>query len=51
MADVMQALIQSLPESQKTYDFLSDAHSDEDVAEVIDAFQDSFRALRGEGRI
>ena len=31
--------------------FLSDAHSDEDVAEVIDAFRDSFRALRGEGRI
>ena len=31
--------------------FLSDAHSDADVDQVIDAFQDSFRALRAEGRI
>ena len=31
--------------------FLSDAHSDDDVAQVIDAFQESFRALRAEGRI
>ncbi len=31
--------------------FLSDAHTDEDVAQVIDAFQDSFRALRTDGRI
>ena len=31
--------------------FLSAAHSDEDVAEVSEALQDSFRALRAEGRI